>query len=521
MINTPDGAAGSLRVLVLAPIGRDAALMSQVLRDAGIENVVCADGDELVRHLEKPAGAVLITEEALGPELMSRLAPLLQRQPPWSDLPFMVLTGQPLLAAKVRSFSKLGPRANVTLIDRPVRMKTLVTTAEAVLRSRARQYELRDLMEALEERIQERDRFLAILGHELRNPLGAILLAAQMGDPESGKLDPEHVERIERQTRHLTRLVNDLLDLSRVTSGKIVLKKKTVNMRTLVEESLRNLEPIAAAQKLHVTFRCDDDKLIVYGDPTRLDQIVSNVLTNAAKYTPAGGHVQVTLGCHDDHEVFVSVKDDGVGIAPERVGSIFELFAQAENAIGRAQGGMGIGLALVRNLVQLHGGEVHVSSDGLGKGSEFTITFPMAEERSVAPEQAATHPAREISARRIVVVEDNADVRELLRLKLKRLGHEVAAASDGVEGVDSILAEQPDIAFVDIGLPHLDGYEVAQRVREKLGAKVFLVALSGFGQPDDKRKALESGFDEHMTKPAEIVDIERVLARSASRDMAR
>jgi signal transduction histidine kinase len=510
----PETSELTTRILILAPIGRDATLMAHVLGEAGMV-VQITDATELADRLREGAGAVLITEEALEPALMSRLAGVLARQPAWSDVPFMILTGHPEVTAKARSFTGLGSRANITLIDRPVRMKTLVTTAEAVLRFRRRQYEIRGLMEELEERVQERDRFLAILGHELRNPLGAILLASQMVDPESGMLEQEYVSRIERQTRHLTRLVNDLLDLSRVTSGKIVLKKRLVDLTTLVQEVMQTLEAISNEQKLEIVYDCDEEKVLVLGDPTRLDQIISNILTNAMKYTPSGGHVRVRLECADG-EAILRVIDDGVGIAGERIDRIFELFAQAENAIGRSQGGMGIGLALVRNLAELHGGSVGVSSEGVGKGSEFIVRLPLAESdgTSSAPsERRAAAADGESITRRIVVVEDNPDVRELLRLKLKRLGHEVEAANDGESGVQMILTEKPDIAFIDIGLPGMDGYQVANQIRNELGDSICLVALSGFGQPEDKKRALDAGFDEHMTKPAEMADIERVLSR--------
>jgi CheY-like chemotaxis protein len=204
-----------------------------------------------------------------------------------------------------------------------------------------------------------------------------------------------------------------------------------------------------------------------------------------------------------------------VGIAPDRISTIFELFAQAENAIGRAQGGMGIGLALVRSLLQLHGGDISVKSDGVGRGSEFVIRFPLAQHDEVPQTKSIAMPvaSQDGHPRRIVVVEDNQDVRDLLRLKLTKLGHEVHAVADGVAGADTIVEQRPDLALVDIGLPGIDGYEVASRVRESLGTNVVLVAVSGFGQPEDKRKALDAGFDEHITKPADVSDIESLLSR--------
>ena len=398
------------RILVLAPIGRDAELIRSVLRDASIESVRCADGLELCHLLGEGAGGAVIAEEALDADLMNRLGRTLADQPPWSDMPVLILTGESTAdLPKPRSFSKLGRRASVTLVDRPVRMKTLVTTVESLLRFRDRQYEIRDLLEKLEERVHERDRFLAILGHELRNPLGAILLATQMTNPDDGCLDAEHVTRIERQSRHLTRLVNDLLDLSRVTSGKIALKRSIVNLSDIVGQCLQTIQAAMEERNLHVQFERPAEPLLVDGDPTRLDQIVSNILTNAMKYTHEDGHVRVTLE-RKGLEAELRVGDDGVGIAPGRLTMIFELFGQAENAIGRSQGGMGIGLALVRNLVELHAGTVTARSDGVGKGSEFVVRLPLAPPDAVmahAPRIERREKKRDgtgNAARRVVVV---------------------------------------------------------------------------------------------------------------------
>jgi signal transduction histidine kinase/ActR/RegA family two-component response regulator len=485
--------------------------MCSHLEHAGVSCSVCNAVDDACDELARGAGALLLTEEALAPEAGSRLTHVLNEQPPWSDMPIIILTGAPD-ELKSRTFATLGRRTNVTLVDRPVRIKSLVSAAQAALRARERQYEVRALMTQLEQRVAERDRFLAILGHELRNPLGAILLAAQMRDME-GKLDGDHAELIERQSKHLTRLVNDLLDLSRVVSGKIVLKREAMDLTDALRQAMEMVNDAAARQKVSVELRMTDEPLPVFADPLRAAQIIANVIGNAIKYTPEGGHVSVTVE-RDGEQACVRVADDGVGIAPDRLSTIFELFAQAENAIGRAQGGMGIGLALVRSLLQLHGGEITAKSDGVGKGSEFVIRFPLEEEVSERQFRTAPrHASGDGQPRRIVVVEDNADVRDLLRLKLKRLGHDVHAVGDGVAGAETIVERRPDLALVDIGLPGIDGYEVAARVRHSLGGQVVLVAVSGFGLPEDKRKALDAGFDEHITKPADVSDIENLLSR--------
>jgi signal transduction histidine kinase len=499
------------RILIAAPVGRDAEMICAQLERAGIQCDAYQDFDELCREFENGAGALLLTEEALPPKAMASLVRALELQPAWSEVPVMILTGLPALESKPRSYHQLARLTNVTLIDRPVRIQSLISAAQSAIAARRRQYEVRELMEKLEDRVHERDRFLAILGHELRNPLGAILLASQMMDAD-GRLSGEHARLIERQSRHLTRIVNDLLDLSRVVSGKIVIKPQLVDLRRLVQQSMQTLEESARSHQVRVELNLPEDPLWVSADPVRIDQIVNNVLTNAIKYTPENGHVAVTLERDDCHAI-IRVDDDGVGIAPERIGSIFELFAQAENAIGRSQGGMGVGLALVRNLIELHGGSIEAKSDGVGKGSCFTMRFPVSEAVATQESRAPRAERRPTPPRRIVIVEDNTDVRELLRLRLHRLGHDVHAVGDGISGVEMIVGKKPHMALIDIGLPRLDGYQVASQVRSQLGGDVVLVAVSGFGQPEDKRKAAEAGFDDHLTKPADVSDIENLLSR--------
>jgi signal transduction histidine kinase len=503
------------RLLILAPVGRDAELMCTHLRKAAIDCETFKDMAAIRAAMREGAGALLFTEEALANEGLTVLAAALDEQPAWSQIPVIILSAVLASESKLRSMHGLERRTNVTLIDRPVRIQSLVSAARAALSARQRQYDARDLLLEVEDRVHERDRFLAILGHELRNPLGAILLASQMTD-EDGKLDGEHAKLIERQSRHLTRIVNDLLDLSRVMSGKIVIKPQILDLRSVARQSLETIEASAQVHGVSIELKLPNEPVPVDVDPVRADQIVTNVLTNAIKYTPEGGHVVLTLECEDDR-ARIRVKDDGVGIAPDRIGTIFELFAQAENAIGRSQGGMGIGLALVRNLVELHGGSVTASSDGIGKGTEFVIELPCATDRPVDAPAPPPDPAA-LRPRKIVIVEDNVDVRDLLRLKLRRLGHTVEAVGDGVAGIAAIVEGHPHMALIDIGLPRLDGYQVASEVRTKLGRDVVLIAVSGFGQPEDKRKALEAGFDDHITKPADVQDIENLLARFPSRE---
>lgn len=507
------------RVMVLAPIGRDADLICTHLSAAGIHCQPVRTARELCEELPHGVGAIIVTEEALANDGASQLETALADQPPWSETPLVILAGGLAYEHKTHSFDGLLHRTNVTLVDRPVRIKSLVSATESSLRARQRQYEVRDLMQQLEERVRERDRFLAVLGHELRNPLGAILLAAQMTEAD-GSLDADKVKMIERQSRHLTRLVNDLLDLSRVAAGKIVLKRQAVDLGEIVSQSIRTVADAADRQNVDLAIRTPAHPVVVDADPVRVDQIVTNIVTNAIKYTPEGGHVIVDLA-EDDGKALIRVTDDGVGIAPERISGIFELFAQAENAIGRAQGGMGVGLALVRNLVQLHEGTVEARSAGLGRGSEFVVTLPLApaeRQAEAAHAPQPPEPPQQPARRRVAIVEDNQDVRDLLKLKLKRLGHAVIDASNGLDGLRIVLDERPDLALVDLGLPGIDGFEIARQARRELGDDIILVAVSGFGQPEDKRRAFEAGFDEHVTKPADVRDIENLLLRLPPRN---
>lgn len=503
------------RILVYAPTGRDAELTAKILDRVAIPHALCDGVDALCHYVTEGAGAIITTAEALDGQAVARLMEALNQQEAWSEIPLLVFI--PSGDLRDRAYQKLTARAHLTLLDRPIHIATLISVVKSALRSRSRQYEIRDLMKRLEARVHERDRFLAILGHELRNPLGAILLASQMIEPETDLLEGEHARLIERQSRHLTRLVNDLLDLSRVVSGKIIIQPQQIDLREVARQAMSTLEDQARGQEITLHLETGDSPALIEGDPVRIDQIITNLVSNSIKYTPEGGHVRVTVTT-DGSSAIMSVRDDGVGIDPRRIGTIFELFAQAEHAIGRSQGGMGIGLALVRNLVDLHGGKVTARSDGIGRGSEFRVEIPLAmaragDDRSTSESLHSGHTR----PRRIVIIEDNEDLRDLLRLKLHRLGHHVDAVSDGHSGIEILIGTRPDLALIDIGLPGADGYEVARTVRDAVGNDIILIAVSGFGQPEDKRKALAAGFDDHLTKPADVTDIERTLARFSGR----
>jgi signal transduction histidine kinase/CheY-like chemotaxis protein len=501
------------RILILAPLGRDAELTAAALSTAGLRPVVCADIEDLCHRLEEGAGAAVMTEEALTRYAMSCLNDALKKQPPWSDFPLLIFSSQPSAESVVASFEQIA-RANVTLIERPVAIKTMISATRAALRARRRQYEVQELLAQLQRRIEERDQFLAMLSHELRNPLAAILLAVEGLDThEAPELANEHAI-IVRQTRHLAKLVDDLLDIARVTTGKISIDRTQVDLVDIVEHCVESLRARIEARRMNVSVHRKAPHVMLLGDPVRLEQVANNLLSNALKYTPPGGDIDVAIDI-DDGDAVLRVRDSGKGIPPDMLTRVFDLFMQGETTIDRSEGGMGIGLTLVQKLVELHGGSVRAYSRGRGSGSEFVVRLPRIT--SDAPVRARKPVDGEATARHILVVEDNPDIRDLLRMKLKHLGHRVETADDGMHGLELLLSSKPEIALIDIGLPGLDGYELARRIRAQIGGEVYLVALTGYGQAEDKQRALEAGFNVHLTKPADLVDLQNVIARVPAR----
>lgn len=360
---------------------------------------------------------------------------------------------------------------------------------------------------------RNKDAFLAMLAHELRTPLAPILSAMQILRRQAA--DNPVVQRarevVERQALHQARLLDDLLDLSRVTRGKIELRRRAVSVAAAVTEALEATRGLIHAKAQRVALELPEEPVFVDADPTRLTQIVTNLVSNAARYTHAGGRIGITCG-RDGEQVVVVVRDNGIGIPPEMLTRIFDLFAQADRADVRARGGLGIGLALVRSLVEMHGGTVVARSGGRGTGSEFELRFPsVAAPRAEEPSTRAGAPAPSL---RVLLVEDNADTRETLRRVLELDGHRIQEAADGLEGVSLALASRPEVAIVDIGLPGLDGYEVARRLRAALGHGLRLIALTAYGQAEDRRLSRDAGFDLHLVKP---VTPEQLAAALASR----
>ena len=372
--------------------------------------------------------------------------------------------------------------------------------------------------QALKEADRHKDEFLAILAHELRNPLAPIRHAVDLMKNQT--LQGESLiwsrDVIDRQAAHLTRLVDDLLDISRITHGTIKLSKGIVTVGAIVDRAVEALQPVIEAHQHSLVVECADRSVAVHGDLTRLVQVLGNLLSNAAKYTPPGGQIHLDIRAADAGVEF-KVTDSGIGIAAESLPKLFNLFSRLQHpGATHTESGLGIGLALVRRLVELHNGEVSVRSKGENQGSEFIVRLPLSNANGIGATATAFTTGQSVadrsSPRRILVVDDNLDAQQGLTLLLEIEGHQVLTASDGAQGLELATAHRPDIALVDIGMPIMDGYELARRIRASdWGTSIRLVALSGWGQPDDVIRAREAGFDSHLMKPVTFEGVSEIL----------
>lgn len=485
----------------------------------GVPAEICGNIEQLLAQLDQGAAALLIAEEAVIAHGRT-LEPLLARQPAWSDLPVLVITRNGAeSAATAQMLRTLG---NVTLVERPTRVATLVSTVRSALRARERQYELRDhiaklerIERALREADHRKDEFLATLGHELRNPLASILTGLELirlaGLTQPSALRAASV--IDRQVNHLVRLVDDLLEVSRITRGIIDVRKEPLDLAAILRGAIDTSKGVLDASQHELTVEIPLRAIPVMGDPVRLTQVFANLLNNAAKYTNTGGHIAITARVDDGH-VHVSVRDDGIGLDPALLSLVFEMFMQVDRANRRTQGGLGIGLTLVRSLVDMHGGTVEARSDGPGTGSEFIVTLPMIADVRPTVQAAKEKGSEEFPARRILVVDDNHDAADSLGTLLGALGSDVRVAHGGKEALDEASTFLPDVILLDIGMPGLDGYEVARRLRGRAEfQKTLLIALTGWGQEEDRRRSSAAGFDHHMVKPPNLEQLRDYLER--------
>ena len=381
---------------------------------------------------------------------------------------------------------------------------------EALEAQRATDLQLQALNLQLTAADRRKDEFLATLSHELRNPLAPMRSAVDVFRLKYGNdADERLLQAFDRQLRHLTRLVDDLMDVSRITQNRMRLRRTPVDLAPLVRSAAQDMAPAMAAARHTLRLSVQDTPAVVDGDATRLAQVVINLLANAAKYTPDGGLVEVELACADGHAE-LRVRDNGIGIPPDALGAVFNMFAQLEPALDRARGGLGIGLALARGIVDLHGGEILVESPGPGLGSEFTLRLPLVAG-CAAPEPSAA-PAALVSCKRVLVVDDSLDTAETMALALELFGCETRMAHTATAALEVAAEFAPDVALLDIGLPDYNGYELARRLRAlPCGLDTTLIAATGWGQDKDRTLALDAGFDHHLTKPIDFEQLRLLL----------
>ncbi|HEY9422165.1 MAG TPA: PAS domain S-box protein [Thermoanaerobaculia bacterium] len=375
----------------------------------------------------------------------------------------------------------------------------------------------RKRIEALEEAEVRTQAFLAMLAHELRNPLAPIrnALGVLQMSPQNDSMTDWSRSVIERQVTHLTRLVDDLLDMSRVTSNKITLQKEPVELAELVRDALEVSRPLIESREHTLEVRTAAEPLWVHGDPTRLSQVVLNLLNNSAKYTPPGGHIWLTVGREDGNAV-LRVRDTGIGIPADLLPKVFDLFVQGERSLDRTEGGLGIGLTLVRQLIQIHGGSVQAQSPGPNQGTELIVRLPLLTSGSLPAQPSGSHEtggSPQARPRRILIVDDNSDATQTLHALLELWGHEVRSAQDGPAALAAAAELQPEIVFLDLGLPGMSGFEVAPALRSMPGLRgVMIVAVTGYGQEEDRRRTREAGFDRHLVKPVDPELLRKLIA---------
>jgi len=534
-------------VLVLAPLGRDAAVIEQVLKPLEVKLVLCANLIELTENLGDRAAAAILTEEPLNGDGIPPFQAWIDAQPPWSDFPFVVLAARHGRRSP-RIASVLAGLGNDVLLERPLNAETLLKAVTSAMRSRRRQYEARAQLERYEAigadnlRLYEaerearaeaeaanraKDEFLATLSHELRTPLSAILgwtYVLQQRRSELGDL-ARGIDTIQRNAMSQARLIEDLLDMSRIIAGKVSLEVQTVVPALLIEQVISSALPAAQAKNIRIFTDVHAAMLPIRGDTQRLLQVFRNLLTNALKFTSQGGTIQISAQVNRD-AMTVTVKDDGVGIAPEFLPHVFERFRQADGSTTRSQGGLGLGLAIVHRLVELHGGTVAAASPGLGQGASFEVRLPLVADMPdgapapMLPDSSPTPAARDkpLVGLRILLVEDDPDGRAMFEQLLGDNGAAVIGAASAIEALQ-VLRDDDRIQLLisDIAMPHVDGYEFLRRARAA-GNDVPAIALTAFARPEDKAKALEVGFALHISKPvdpAALVGAVLSLARRA------
>jgi signal transduction histidine kinase len=534
------------RVLILAPTGRDASLTGKYLAEASITVEPCAEMEELCAKLLEGAGAALISEEALTPAALGCLIGALGQQPAWSDFPLVVLTnGGGATPTNLGILKSLGEVGNTTLIERPTRVITLVSAIQSALRARRRQYqvkehlaaEMRAQAEAVEARQQAeaanraKDVFLATLSHELRTPLTAVLGWARI--LRHMKVNDETavhgLQVIERNAESQNQLIQDLLDVSRIITGKLRLDVRQVELIPIIEAAVDSVRQAMEARTIALDVEFETETALVRGDPERLQQVVWNLLSNAIKFTPKGGHVGVKLE-RQGSNVQIRVSDTGQGISPEFLPHVFERFRQEDGSTTRSHGGLGLGLAVVRHLVEQHGGTVSAESAGEQQGATFMVNLPISAVKEQAQSEQSKTDEVAIEAHesepgvlngvRVLIVDDQADARELLSLVLTYAGAEVLTAGSAAEALKMLPQNKPDVLVSDIGMPFEDGYTLITQIRSlsaEEGGNIPALALTAYATEEDRQRSLAASFKEHLPKPIEPAAFVAAVASLAGR----
>lgn len=521
---TPILPNASSRVLVLMPTRRDAERTYQLLEEAGIVCSMCTDVADICRELRLGAGAVLLTDDAILSDTGGQLAEAVRAQAPWATVPLIVVAREGNSQQLEQDVAvELG---SVIVVERPVRMRPLLSLTLSVLRAHAAlrrsQLALAEQAEQLKSADRRKDEFLATLAHELRNPLAPIRTGLDLlGKSRDAQSRERALQIMDRQLKHMVRLIDDLLDVSRITQGRLELKRARIELGTVLDAAIEASRPHIERNQHQLVVNIDNPALCLDADLTRMAQVVSNLLHNASKYTPTRGVIEISTSQQGAFAV-VEVTDNGIGIPEAQLSEVFEMFSQVNRTMERSQGGLGIGLALVRKLVEMHGGSVEARSGGPGHGSTFTLRLPIADatqySEEVAPRQAQ---ALQSLKRRVLVVDDNEDAADMLALMLQQAEYDTSLANDGPSALAAVEAFAPDVVILDIGLPGMSGYDVARALRRKQGKEhLELIALTGWGSREDKQNALDAGFDVHLTKPVEADLLYRALAELERRDAA-
>ncbi len=640
--------AHDYRICVLPPTRRDGEVTRALFERAGLSCAVCDRPRTLAEQIEHGLGAIVLTDAALRIPSLDIVLAALAHQPSWSDVPTILLSRSAAWSPAV--FSTLGALANVTVLDRPASIRTLLSSVQSALRGRQRQYQIRDQLRALrqaeatarenelrfrsmantvpqlvwmadpsgsrfwynerwyeytgssaaqvhgwgwrevlhpqhadqvvqklrrsfetgspwedtypmrskdgsfrwflsraqpiededgrierwvgtdtdmtdrlaiEEALREADRrkdeFLATLAHELRNPLAPIRQAAQLsntpGATETQKKWCHGV--IERQVQHMSLLLDDLLDISRVTRGTLALRMQTTDLGSIVNVAIETARPLIDAKDHMLSIETCNENARFLADPLRVAQVLSNLLTNAAKYTDAHGTIRLSAS-YQDRLLQIRVADSGIGISAQALPRLFQMFSQVQATMDRSEGGLGIGLALAKGLVDMHGGTIEAHSAGPGHGSEFVVRIPCAATPDSADPAPIGAGHSRSPARRVLIADDNRDAAESLGMLLRMEGHEVIVTYDGVGALAAFREHRPDVVILDIGMPGQNGYEVARRMRETTGDQpIQLIAVTGWGQASDKARAMDAGFDSHLTKPVDPRRLTKLMQHGA------